>query len=218
MIDAMRESLGRVSARDYAIAGVLTALGVALMIENVVAHAADPAEFKRNAAIFYAGVVPYGFAVGLFPLVTIPVLWRRLAPLAMAGAALAGLVVNELLVGTDIFRCGVVFPTAFFLAFAAGAYLERRDALIGLALCMALVVIDGGPEFGPAVPAVMAVVGVAMWGTGRIVRSRRSLARELEARTTELRLARDERARMEVAADRSRLSTELDELLQRRLG
>ena len=44
------------------------------------------------------------------------------------------------------------------------------------------------------------------------------MADELEERTGELRAARDERARLEVATDRARLSAELDELLQRRLG
>ena len=44
------------------------------------------------------------------------------------------------------------------------------------------------------------------------------MAGELRARTTELKQARDDRARLEVANDRARLSAELDELLQRRLG
>jgi hypothetical protein len=56
------------------------------------------------------------------------------------------------------------------------------------------------------------------WGVGRIARSRRQLAESLEARTGELREARDERARLEVATERARLSQELDELLQRRLA
>ena len=58
----------------------------------------------------------------------------------------------------------------------------------------------------------------AIWGIARVVRSRSRMADELEARTSELRAARDERARLEVAGDRARLSGELDELLQRRLG
>jgi len=64
----------------------------------------------------------------------------------------------------------------------------------------------------------VAPVAIAVWGVGRIVRSRGRLVTELEARTGELRAARDERARLEVADDRARLSAELDGLLQRRLG
>jgi hypothetical protein len=59
---------------------------------------------------------------------------------------------------------------------------------------------------------------VGMWCIGRFVRSRGRMAEELRARTAELREARDERARLEVATYRARLSRELDELLQRRLG
>ena len=61
-------------------------------------------------------------------------------------------------------------------------------------------------------------VTVAIWGIGRVVRSRGRMADELQARTAELREARDERARLEVATYRARLSRELDELLHRRLG
>jgi hypothetical protein len=216
MIDSMKEPLRDVAKRDYVIAGVLTALGLALMYLNVAEY--DAEEYRRNSAIYYGGVVPYGFALVLFPLVTIPLLWRRVAPIAATGAALGGLLVNELLVGTDVVRCGVVFPTAFFFAFAAGAYLDRRDTFTGLALSLGLVFVDGPPEFGPVVPVVMGGVAAAMWGIGRIVRSRKRMASDLEARTAELRQARDERARMEVATDRARISGELDELLQRRLG
>jgi hypothetical protein len=44
------------------------------------------------------------------------------------------------------------------------------------------------------------------------------MVRELKDRTEELRSARDERARLEVATDRTRLSGELDDLVTRRMG
>jgi hypothetical protein len=61
-------------------------------------------------------------------------------------------------------------------------------------------------------------ITVAVWGVGRLVRSRGKLAHALTRRTAELREARDRRARLEVEADRIRVSGELDELLERRLG
>lgn len=214
----MTASLSRVGKRDIAIASVLSALGLLLMYSNVHDHAADPAQFKRNTAIYFGGLLPYAFAIPLFLLVTVPLLWRRAGPLGAAGAALAGLAVNELLIGTDVVRCGVVFPTAFLFAFVAGAQLSGSQARTGLALSLGLVLLDGAVEFGPPTTAVMAGVAVAMWGIGRTVRSRKRLADELEARTAELRDARDARARMEVTTDRARISGELDALLQRRLG
>jgi hypothetical protein len=218
MTDSIKASLAGVGKRDIAIASALTALGILLMYSNVHDHNADPAEFKRNTAIFFGGVLPYVFAIPLFLLVTVPLLWRRVAPLEAVSAALAGLVVNDLLVGTDVVRCGVVFPTAFLFAFTAGTQLTGRQSRTGLALALGLVFVDGAVEFGPFVPLVMAGVAVAIWAIGRVARSRKGMADELEQRTAELRDARDERARLEVASDRARLSGELDELLQRRLG
>lgn len=214
MIDSMTASLSGVGKRDITIAFVLTALGLALMVLNVAEY--DASEYKKNTAIYYGGVVPYAFAIVLFPLVTVPLLWRRVAPLAAVEAAFAGLLVNELLVGTDILRCGVVFPTAFIFAFTTASRLDGREALKGLALSLGMIVI-AVVELGPFA-FFFATVGAAMWGIGRVVRSRARMADELEARTTELRAARDERSRMEVATDRARISSELDALLQRRLG
>src|SRR6476646_11193046 len=82
---------------------------------------------------------------------------------------------------------------------------------------MGMIVAESITFFG-ATGAVFAAITAGIWGLGRVVRSRGRLAEELRARTVELRDARDERARMEVAADRARLSAELEALLQRRLA
>jgi hypothetical protein len=218
MMDSITASLSRVAKRDIAIASVLSVLGLVLMYGNVHDHSADPAEFKKNTAIYFGGLLPYEFAIPLFLLVTVPLLWRRVAPLEAMGAAFAGLVINEVLVGTDVIRCGVVFPTAFLFAFTAGAQLQGRESRNGLALSLGLIVLVGAVELGPPATVVFAAAGLAIWGIGRIVRSRKRMTDELAARTEELREARDERARMEVATDRARIAAELDELLQRRLG
>jgi len=151
--------------------------------------------------------------------VTIPVLWRSVAPLAALAAVTVALAAHVLAFGTLI-RCGLVFPVAWVLAFSAGARLERRDARIGLALALAaelVMALDDG-AVGPEVLLLFGPVTWAVWRVGRVVRERGELVAELQARTAELREARDERARLEVATDRARLSGELDRLLQRRLG
>jgi hypothetical protein len=91
---------------------------------------------------------------------------------------------------------------------------ERRV----LAGALALVLLDFAPELGAATAAIAAALTAAVWGIGRVAGSRRRLAEELAARTEELRGVRDERARLEVGAERARMSAELDALLQRRLG
>ena len=217
MLASMTPTREGIARRDIVIAVLLSALGVLLMYVNVADPPPRPAD--EQAAVHVGDLLPYAFALPLFLLVTVPVLWRRVAPMFAIVAASAGLLVNIALVGTEVIRCGVVLPTAFLLAFAAGSYLEGREAKIAGALTVGFMLVDGVVEFG-ADPfwLVFVAITVASWAIGRIARSRRQMAGELELRTSELREARDERARLEVAADRARLSGELDELLQRRLG
>lgn len=218
MIGSMTSAAGeRIGKRDIAIATVVSALGVLLMYGNIV-DPADPNNPDQSAWLHVGSLLPRELAIPLFLLVTVPLLWRRVNPLAAAGAAFAGLLVNEALLGTEFIRCGVVLVTVFLLAFAAGSRLDERGARIGLLLVVGIATVAITPELGPAMAAFMVAVTVAMWAIGRVVRSRRRMSDELEERTAELRAARDERAQLEVATDRARLAGELDELLQRRLG
>ena len=204
MIDSMIATGERVARRDLLLAAVLSALGVLLMIKNV-------RDADVDASVF---VVP------LFLLVTAPLAWRRAAPLAALAATFAALFVHIALFGSVV-RCGVMFPLVFLLVFAVGAVLPRRESLLGLGLGLAIVVTmvlaDAADDIVSGLPFFLPTTA-AIWGVGRIVRSRGRVAAELRERTSELREARDERARLEVATDRARLSGELDELLQRRLG
>lgn len=109
-----REPIGR---RDVAIAAVLSLLGLVLMYQDANNHKIDASYL----------------AMPVFPAVTIPVLWRRAAPLAALAAVLVSLAVHIALFGT-VTRCGVAFPVIFVLIFAAGARLEPHRALIALAL------------------------------------------------------------------------------------
>src|SRR4051794_15071033 len=191
---------------DVLVAAFFTAAGVLLMVLNVT----DP-DPGTDAASWI--VIP-GF---LF--VTIPLLWRRTAPLQALIAVAVAMAVNVAFLGEAV-RCGVTFPVVWLLVFAAGARLEQRDALIGLGVGqLALVLMglhDGAVDVG--VVAFFAPVTLVVWAIGRLVHSRGRMVEELQRRTVELRAARDERARLEVATDRARLSADLDELLQRRLG
>jgi signal transduction histidine kinase len=201
MIASVTPARERIGRADVAIAGALSLLGLLLMYGNVV----DP-EVEASP-----------LAIPLFLMVTVPLLWRRSRPIAAVALSLLGLVIHQLLFGADVIRCGVALPTAFVFAFTAGRQLEGRDTLIALSLALGIVLAEGIAFLG-LFAVVIGAITVAMWAIGRIARSRGRMADELEARTAELREARDERARLEVASDRARLSRELDELLQRRLG
>jgi signal transduction histidine kinase len=218
MMRTMASARARIGKRDVVITVVLSALGVYLMYENVWGNPVAERPSDQRAAVHIGNLAPYELAVPLFLLVTVPLLWRRVAPLAAVGAAFGGLVVNEVLLGSEVLRCGVLLPTAFLFAFAVGAQLGGRDSRLGLGLALAMVLLSVSLEFGAVTAAVTAGVTVAVWVIGRVVRSRGHMADELRLRTEELREARDDRARLEVASYRAQLSGELDELLQRRLG
>ena len=207
MLESMRATTAEIRKVDVAIAAAMTLLGIALMIGNIL----EPDDPATDVSVF---------AVPLFLLVTIPVAWRRVAPLGALAASLAAFLVNAALVSGAV-RCGVFIPVVLLLAFAAASRLDLPGALAGLGLAfassVALILTD--PVFIGLEDLwfVAGLVAVA-WAIGRLVHSRARIAGDLRARTNELRTARDERAKMEVATDRARLSAELDQLLQRRLG
>jgi len=221
MIGSMALAGRRIERRDVVIALILTALSLLLMYDNVFGGLADAVESndpEAKSAVHIGNLLPREFAFALFPLVTLPLLWRRVDPIRAVSASLAGLLLNIALLGTEFLRCGVTLPTAMFFAFAAGSLLAGRQAIAGLALSAGLTAIDFFLVFDPATAVVMTAATGVVWGIGRIARSRGRLVDELEERTAELRRTRDERSRMEVATDRVRLSGELEDLLHRRLG
>jgi hypothetical protein len=207
MMRKMTSTAERIGRLDIAIAVVLSLLAIADMISQVV-------DDEINASVA---------AVPLFLALTVPLLWRRAAPVGALLAVNAGLLVHVALFGTSgVVRCGILLPAAFLLAYSAAVRQARTRALLALGLALGAVTIvcltDG--ETGADAGALWFVLPLtlAVWGVGRVVRSRTRMVEELESRTVALHEARDERARMEVATDRARMATELDELLQRRLG
>jgi signal transduction histidine kinase len=108
-------------------------------------------------------------------------------------------------------------PMTLLLVFSAAKSCDRGEAIAALALGIALILAEGLSTYG-GFAVVLIPLATVVWGIGRFARSRRALIEQLHERTAELRTARDERARIEVASERARLSAELDRLLQRRLG
>ena len=193
------ESIGRL---DIAIAVALSALGLLLMYGN-----ATDAEVDAS-----------WLAMPVFLGVTIPVLWRRAAPWQAMAAVAVALAVHIALFGSVV-RCGVVFPVVGVLVFTVAARFDRMTALWalggGLAIIFGMAAADAT---GFGVVSLLVPLTIVAYALGRVAHARGTMVRELKDRTQELRAARDERARLEVATDRTRLSGELDALLARRLG
>jgi signal transduction histidine kinase len=207
MIRSMTINPGRIGRLDAAVAAVAVALATVYM-------AVQPSDASLPDATYWA--VPF------FALIVAPLVWRRVNPLLAAGAAAAFAALHVALFTDTVIRCGILIPLCFILAFAVGARLDRGPSLLGLGCCL-LVGFFGCAFDGPTGADVWAMtfvapVAIAIWGVGLIVRSRGRMVTELQQRTEQLRSARDERARLEVAGDRARLSAELDGLLQRRLA
>jgi signal transduction histidine kinase len=94
--------------------------------------------------------------------------------------------------------------------YSVGAHGKRRDAVLGLLVGLAAI---------PALSADAAdypfdvVVMVAPWLAGRVIRGGRLRAAELERLTLELEREREEKARLAVAAERSRIARELHDVV-----
>ena len=204
---------------DWVLAVALTALGTWLMVEDVLFEDAHAASAIADGTMVHEMTSHSWAMVPVFALATLPVLWWRRGVMAVSGIALVVMVLHDLLFGW-VTRCGAGLPLAFVLAYLGAVALERKQSwiVLGLAtlLTAAVLVVDSTTGFEPFVLALPIVLIV--FGIGRAVRHRTAMSTELKARTVQLRQLRDERVALEVAGDRVRLSRQLDELLQERLG
>ena len=109
---------------DYVLAGLMTAAGVFMMLENVTASSSDGLPHPLSTTSW--AMVP------AFVLVTLPILWRRRNVLAVVGIT-AVTTLAHVLAFDWITRCGVVLPLAFALAYAVARFAGSwRNQLLGL--------------------------------------------------------------------------------------
>jgi hypothetical protein len=206
MIESFKLATRKLGVRDIALVVLACAACVVYLIESRADDVLHQPSYAASAS---------------FCLIMLPLAWRRAAPLAAVGATLGLLLVNIALFG-EFVRCGILIPLGMILVFSVGAQLSGRQSWIGLGLIQAffLAICLFDSDEGAPLEAMLflAPVAVAVWGAGRLLHSRSKVSATLAARTAELREARDRRAQLEVTADRARVSGELDELLQRRIG
>ena len=150
---------------------------------------------------------------------TLPVIWRRQAPLAAIGILAAGAAANGLLFGSMV-RCLATLPALLSGVYSVGLHCERRRAAVGLGLAIGSAAAQGvyDVKLGVKVIPGLVVLSVGVWVAGRVARSRDELAAELQERTNTLRQRRDQTARLAVEADRARVVHTLDGLLDGRIG
>ena len=153
---------------DHVLAAVLTAAGVLLMLENMLAPA--DADLAHPLSTQTAAMLP-GFL-----LVTLPILWRRRSAIAVVGVTLVTMALHVVMFGW-VTRCGVALPLAFALSYAVARFARgTRDHLTGLAgilaLSMIMVLRDASIDKAyEALPIVLA--GIALfYGAGLVVHNR----------------------------------------------
>jgi signal transduction histidine kinase len=195
--------LREINRADGLIALVLSAFGIAL-----------------TSGLTHSGHPHGGFWASVAVLtMTVPVLWRRRAPLAAVATLAAGSLFNGLVIGSMV-RCGAALPALGLVMFSVGLRCELRRAFGGAALGVIAVVAlaQYDPNLTSTFSAPGSVLLLALWGVGRLVRSREGMVASLRERTRELGEQRERTAQLAVAAERARVAVGVDDLLQERIG
>jgi hypothetical protein len=188
---------------DLVIAVILSGYAVALV--SGVIHTSHP----------HGGVAASVGAAAM----TLPMAWRRPAPLAAAAVMAAAALLNGLVFGPMV-RCGAFLPAIFLVAYAVGLRRDRGASAAGLLLCAAAVVAEGryDPQIeGGGLIFVLPVLA-AFFVSGRLVRARTQTAAALRKSSAELRRQREETARLAVLADRARMTADLEQSLHAQIG
>ena len=208
-----------IKAGDWILAGVLTALGVLLMVFDVQATDAQVARAIADGSMVHAESSHSLWMIPVFAAATVPVLWWRRSVLAVTGVAIVVMALHDVLFGW-VTRCGAGLPLALVLTFLGALTYERAKAWLaaGLSALLAFAVVVVDATTGPNVIGLVLLVLLIIFGIGWAVRRRATLNRELKARDVELRRLRDERAALVITDDRAQLSLQLDGLLQERLA
>ncbi len=140
---------------------------------------------------------------------------RRRAPWVMTGVLLFAMLARTLIVGGQ--DSDVVSLAAVVVAYSIGAHMPGRDSLVAVAVLMTGYLVDqllvSGFSAG-FVPAAILLFGLP-WLAGRALTSHRLLTVELAARTAQLEREREERARLAVVQERSRIAVQINEVVTR---
>jgi signal transduction histidine kinase len=214
----MGEVFRGIKVPDWFLAGVLTTLGLLLMLLDVLAPDADLDKAIAEGSMVHAVDSHSPWMIPVFLGATIPVLWWRRSVLAVTAVAIAVMALHDILFGW-VTRCGAGLPLVFVLAFLGALAYDRTKAWLvcGLAALLSVVVLVLDATAGPSAMVLTLPVLLIVFGVGRAARHRTAMHHELKVRGEELRRLRDERAALTVSDGRARLSQRLDGLLQERL-
>ncbi|RBY96352.1 sensor histidine kinase [Blastococcus sp. TF02-8] len=188
-------------AVDAAFAGATWFLAVLLPLEAYAQH---------QSSIFVVGT-----------LLTVPLAWRRRAPVPAASVVVAaGLL--ELVAAPDFLAANVaVLMTIYALAAYAPRWAAQTGLVIGLlGAVLAAVRFFGYDVTSSVVPTALAigVSVVAAWSLGNLRRARLQRLAALEERAQLLELERDQEMRLAATAERARIAREMHDVVAHSLS
>jgi signal transduction histidine kinase len=175
------------------VSDALLALGLALLVQ---------------LEIWFTDVtVPKGLAVPAGLLMTLPLAWRRRAPLAVTVVLMGSWTAQSLL--DDSPQPPQIALLALLLAlFSVSAHAERRRALAGGGASLAALLISA-----PGDAPVLGPLFVGVWLAGRLLHERQRLVAALEDRASALAREQEETARLAIAEERARIARELHDVV-----
>ena len=150
---------------------------------------------------------------------SVPLVWRRSAPLLALAAVLVAVGITDTR-WHAMDDLSTPFVCLLLATYASGAYTDRRDGRIAAAVIAATVVAMAVSNGEDPIGDALFIGGIlfAVWGAATIVRSRNELATALAARTVELEHEREEKARLAVAEERARVARELHDVVAHNLS
>ncbi|MDP8908440.1 MAG: sensor histidine kinase [Chloroflexota bacterium] len=140
-------------------------------------------------------------------LMTLPLAWRRTAPLPVTALVMFALAAEPVLI--DASQKPQTPIIALLLAmYSVAAHAQRRQAIAGLVLGVAAILVAEAGDF-----IVMGPVFALAWSAGRLLRARERDARKLAELAEALDRERVEEARLAVAEERARIARDLHDVV-----
>jgi signal transduction histidine kinase len=150
-------------------------------------------------------------------LMGLSLLWRRRhALVTAAGTAAGGAVLLAALTSPN--DISTLLIVVIFAAYSAGAHLELRPALLGLALVAGIVLAVSIVSTPNDIVFPVTFFTVLPWVVGRVIRNQTALARELTEKAEREEHAREEEEQRAAASERARVARELHDVLAHNLS
>jgi len=168
--------------------------------------------FVFTGTLMSGGATP--LAVASAALLTLPLAWRRTAPLTVAGVIAVVIVTDDVAAGWQ--AAVISFDCSIIAAYSAAANARQPRAIGALAALLAANLVDalGAPGNRAGDLALgLVVFSLVPWIVGQALRRERRRSTELRELASELAAEREQRARDAVSAERGRIARELHDIV-----